>query len=119
MCVQVSVENAVAVTHTLQTPLLIDPGARALAWLCARERSGAAAVEVTAMHEARFATALELAVRFGKVRTVSHARPCKHCGGGAARHARAACDEPSGAGQPNPLAGADERHSSPARRCSS
>lgn len=75
---QVSIENAVAVKNTLQTPLLIDPSARALTWLCEHERSGAAAVEVTAMHEPRFANTLELAVRFGKVRACASA-PCAVC----------------------------------------
>ena len=46
---------------------------QALSWLQAQLAAGGAAPEVAALHDARFATTLELAVRFGKVRRLGTA----------------------------------------------
>jgi dynein heavy chain 2, cytosolic len=67
---QGSAENAVALKATLQAPLLIDPSAQASDWVVAHESARSAAVEVTTMRHPRFATSLELAVRFGKTLVV-------------------------------------------------
>ena len=65
---QVSTDNGVILQCTKQTPLLIDPSTRASAWFVQHETARSASVEVTTMHNPRFAHTLELAVRFGKVR---------------------------------------------------
>jgi hypothetical protein len=66
-CVQVSAENAVILMNTQQVPLLIDPSTQASAWLKQHESKAQSSVECTTMHNPRFSTALEGAVRFGKV----------------------------------------------------
>lgn len=71
---QASTESAVVLKATTQTPLLIDPSGQAAAWIVRHETArAAAAVETTTMRNPRFATTLELAVRFGKVRSTHSA----------------------------------------------
>lgn len=78
---QVSIDSAVILKATQQTPLLIDPSGQAAAWIVRHESARAAgtadsatatggtgAVEVITMRHPRFENTLELAVRFGKVR---------------------------------------------------
>lgn len=74
---QVSLDNAVALTHTCATPFLVDPTGQASAWITKREQacsgssSNSSSVEVASPRSPGFVNAFELAVRFGKVRTVT------------------------------------------------
>ncbi|XP_042221258.1 cytoplasmic dynein 2 heavy chain 1-like isoform X2 [Homarus americanus] len=61
---QLSIENALVILQTEMRPFLIDPSSRATTWL--REHLRGSTVEVTTQQDAKFATTLELAVRFGK-----------------------------------------------------
>lgn len=72
---QLSTENAAAFKHSLQAPLLIDPNGVTTAWLqhMAAITAKAGTAEVVSMHDSRLATALELAVRFGKTLVVTNA----------------------------------------------
>ncbi|MEW5298927.1 MAG: hypothetical protein WDW36_001997 [Sanguina aurantia] len=71
---QLSMQNGVVILESRRSPLMIDPSAQASEWLKnhlnSPELSGNA-VEVTTMHDPRFTTALELAVRFGKTLIVA------------------------------------------------
>ena len=64
---QVSVENAVVLQCTKQVPLIMDPSAQVTSWIVKHQTARSTALEVTTPQHPRFATALELAVRFGKV----------------------------------------------------
>ncbi|EGD76743.1 dynein heavy chain isotype 1B [Salpingoeca rosetta] len=61
---QLSLENAAVVANTAKPLFIVDPASTALSWL--QEHLKDARLEVTAQKDANFATALELAVRFGK-----------------------------------------------------
>ena len=80
---QVSIDNAVAMTHSCATPLLVDPTGHAAAWVVKREQacgsSNSSSVEVTSPGSPGFVNALELAVRFGKVLSSPLLlAPCSH-----------------------------------------
>ena len=59
-----SMENALVILHSQQTPLLIDPSQRATEWLKVHLKESR--LEVINQQDSNFTTALELAVRFGK-----------------------------------------------------
>jgi len=65
-----SVENAVCILQSGQTPFLIDPSSRAADWLVAslgsEGQSGTGGIEITTQDDDRFVLNLELAVRLGK-----------------------------------------------------
>ncbi|XP_069942834.1 cytoplasmic dynein 2 heavy chain 1 isoform X1 [Cherax quadricarinatus] len=61
---QLSIENALVILQCRLRPFLIDPSSRATAWLCEHLRGST--VELTTQQDPKFATTLELAVRFGK-----------------------------------------------------
>ncbi|KAG8470560.1 hypothetical protein KFE25_008981 [Diacronema lutheri] len=60
-----SMDNALVIQHALNVPFVIDPSAQATAWLVSHLQRGGT-VETVTPNEARFSTALELSVRFGK-----------------------------------------------------
>ncbi|XP_063237932.1 cytoplasmic dynein 2 heavy chain 1 [Bacillus rossius redtenbacheri] len=62
---QLSIQNAVIILQTSLRPFIIDPSTCALEWLKKHLRDKT--VEVTLQNSSRFATTLELAIRFGKV----------------------------------------------------
>ncbi|XP_069998938.1 cytoplasmic dynein 2 heavy chain 1 isoform X2 [Penaeus vannamei] len=61
---QLSIENALVILQSAMTPFLIDPSSRATTWLS--EHLKDRTVEITTQQDPKFATNLELAVRFGK-----------------------------------------------------
>ncbi|KAJ9505746.1 hypothetical protein QJQ45_029247, partial [Haematococcus lacustris] len=62
-----SMQNAVVILNSAPlAPLIIDPSTQASEWLAAHLRIDTPSLEVTTLHEPRFANTLELAVRFGK-----------------------------------------------------
>ncbi|XP_068211563.1 cytoplasmic dynein 2 heavy chain 1 [Palaemon carinicauda] len=61
---QLSTENALVILQSSLRPFLIDPSSRATAWLS--EHLKEHTVEVTTQQDPKFATTLELAIRFGK-----------------------------------------------------
>eukprot|EP00878_Enallax_costatus_P044493 GHUV01053137.1.p1 GENE.GHUV01053137.1~~GHUV01053137.1.p1 ORF type:complete len:277 (+),score=77.41 GHUV01053137.1:557-1387(+) len=66
-----SAQNALAILHTVQTPLVIDPSYQAVEWLKANLKASGQTIDVLPQHDAHFNNSLELAVRFGKVLVVS------------------------------------------------
>ncbi|XP_076054654.1 dynein cytoplasmic heavy chain beethoven [Oratosquilla oratoria] len=73
---QLSMENALVILQSMRRPFLIDPSSRASEWL--KEHLKESTVEVTTQQDAKFATTLELAVRFGKtliIHEVDHIEP--------------------------------------------
>ncbi|XP_037092634.1 cytoplasmic dynein 2 heavy chain 1-like [Pollicipes pollicipes] len=72
-----SVENGVVVMHSSTVMFLIDPSSRAIEWLKTHLKDSAG-VEVVTQQEEKFATQLEMAVRFGKtliIQEVDHFEP--------------------------------------------
>ena len=67
---KLSSENAIVILNALNTPLIIDPSSQATEWLKTNLQASGGSIEVLVPHEARFATALELGVRFGKTLVV-------------------------------------------------
>eukprot|EP00798_Chlamydomonas_sp_ICE-L_P023166 gene23167-30374_t len=71
-----SMQNAVVILNSTQSPLVIDPSTQASTWLInhIQAKSGdsgsSSSIEVTTMHDQRFTNTLELAVRFGKTLVV-------------------------------------------------
>lgn len=65
---QLSMQNALCMFNSVQTPFLIDPNSTAVSWLktnmTAEDKKQAC--DIVLMQEARFVTTLELAIRFGK-----------------------------------------------------
>eukprot|EP00899_Mesostigma_viride_P029629 jgi/Mesvir1/9851/Mv22388-RA.1 len=62
-----SMENAIVLLNAASTPLVVDPSTRASSWLIDHiKKTSSSPVEVTTLHDPRFANTLELAVRFGK-----------------------------------------------------
>ncbi|XP_037796301.1 LOW QUALITY PROTEIN: cytoplasmic dynein 2 heavy chain 1-like [Penaeus monodon] len=62
---QLSIENALVILQSAMTPFLIDPSSRATTWLSEHLKNST--VEITTQQDPKFATNLELAVRFGKI----------------------------------------------------
>ncbi len=69
----VSVENALCIMQSLQSPYLVDPSSRASDWLKTNLGSEESAIEVTTQDDDRFVLTLELAIRFGKTLIVQEA----------------------------------------------
>ena len=63
---KLSSENAIVILNAPQPPLIIDPSSQATGWLKTYLEAQQAPLECVTPHEARFANALELGVRFGK-----------------------------------------------------
>jgi len=63
---QLSVENAIMITNTELTPLIIDPATQASEWLKTNLKKNCESVEVLNHQDAKFNTNIELAIRFGK-----------------------------------------------------
>eukprot|EP00760_Papus_ankaliazontas_P016261 PhM_4_TR16775/c0_g1_i1/m.22691/K10414/DYNC2H, DNCH2; dynein heavy chain 2, cytosolic len=63
---ELSLENAVTILSTTEVPLVIDPANQAVEWLKAYLKRQQKTVEVCTVHDERFMTTLELAIRFGK-----------------------------------------------------
>lgn len=61
-----SVENAIMITTTEKTPLIIDPATQASEWLKANLKKVSENVEVLNSQDSKFNTNIELAIRFGK-----------------------------------------------------
>ena len=72
---KLSSENAIVILNAHYTPLIIDPSSQAVEWLKTNLQANGGAIEVIVPHEPRFATALELGVRFGKTLVVQVALP--------------------------------------------
>lgn len=66
---QLSMENAVAILHSVRSPLLIDPTMQASNWLKDHLKEKGQ-LEVVNQHDPRFVNTLELSVRFGKTMMV-------------------------------------------------
>lgn len=66
-----SVENAVVMMDTLQTPLVVDPANKAVEWMKEHLRVSNTVVDVISLHDERFTHTLELAIRFGKTLLVT------------------------------------------------
>lgn len=66
-----SMQNAVVILNSQLSPLVVDPSTQASTWLESHLRSKSSSLEVTTLHDSRFATTLELAVRFGKTLVVA------------------------------------------------
>jgi len=62
-----SVENAIMITNTEKTPLIIDPATQASEWLKANLKKASDNVEVLNHQDSKFNTNIELSIRFGKV----------------------------------------------------
>lgn len=63
---QLSVENAIMITNTDKTPLIIDPATQATEWLKANLKKNSENVEILNNQDSKFNTNIELAIRFGK-----------------------------------------------------
>ena len=63
---QLSVENAIMITTTQKTPLIIDPATQATKWLETNLRKVSDNVEILNHQDSKFNTNIELAIRFGK-----------------------------------------------------
>merc|ERR550514_2335149 len=63
---KLSSENAIVILNAHYTPLIIDPSSQATEWLKTYLQGSGGTIETLVPHEARFGTALELGVRFGK-----------------------------------------------------
>ncbi|CEO98015.1 hypothetical protein PBRA_006129 [Plasmodiophora brassicae] len=61
-----SVENAIVIVRSRQTPFVIDPARQAERWLESRLHAEHRPVEVLVNNDPRFSSVLELSVRFGK-----------------------------------------------------
>ncbi|KPI89860.1 putative dynein heavy chain [Leptomonas seymouri] len=66
-----SLENAVVMLDSKQTPLIVDPANKAVEWVKEHLRVANAVVEVISLHDERFTHTLELAIRFGKTLLVT------------------------------------------------
>ncbi|KPA81036.1 putative dynein heavy chain [Leptomonas pyrrhocoris] len=66
-----SLENAVVMLDTEQTPLIVDPASKAVEWVKEHLKAANVVVEVISMHDERFTHTLELAIRFGKTLLVT------------------------------------------------
>ena len=62
-----SIENAIMITTTEKTPLIIDPATQASEWLKTNLKKVSDNVEVLNAQDSKFNTNIELAIRFGKV----------------------------------------------------
>lgn len=67
---KLSQENGIVLMRSALPPLIIDPSNAAVEWVKNSLRDANVSVELVSSHEARFANALELAVRFGKTLVV-------------------------------------------------
>jgi len=65
-----SMDNALVIEYAVNVPFVIDPSSQASSWLVKHLEAGGKSVETVTPNEARFSTALELAVRFGKTLVV-------------------------------------------------
>eukprot|EP00327_Prymnesium_parvum_P015469 CAMPEP_0113281722 /NCGR_PEP_ID=MMETSP0008_2-20120614/28451_1 /TAXON_ID=97485 /ORGANISM="Prymnesium parvum" /LENGTH=3313 /DNA_ID=CAMNT_0000132155 /DNA_START=19 /DNA_END=9960 /DNA_ORIENTATION=- /assembly_acc=CAM_ASM_000153 len=63
---KLSSENAIVILKSDLTPLIIDPSSQATQWLKTNLQADGGSIEVLVPHDPRFATSLELGVRFGK-----------------------------------------------------
>ena len=63
---QLSVENAIMITNTDKTPLIIDPATQASEWLKVNLQKNSENVEILNNQDSKFNTNIELAIRFGK-----------------------------------------------------
>lgn len=63
---KLSSENAIVILKSEVNPLIIDPSSQATNWLKTNLQADGGSIEVLVPHDPRFATALELGVRFGK-----------------------------------------------------
>ena len=61
-----SVENAIMITTTEKTPLIIDPATQASEWLKTSLKKHSENVEILNHQDSKFNTNIELAIRFGK-----------------------------------------------------
>jgi dynein heavy chain 2, cytosolic len=66
-----SLENAVVMLNTEQTPLIVDPASKAVEWMKEHLKVANAVVETVSLHDERFTHTLELAIRFGKTLLVT------------------------------------------------
>ncbi|KAG5468467.1 hypothetical protein LSCM1_02447 [Leishmania martiniquensis] len=68
---ELSMDNAVIIQEQVSTPLIKDPSGQAVQWLQENLKKQKAVVDVCSISENRLASALELALRFGKKFIVS------------------------------------------------
>ena len=68
---RLSLENAVILLNSSQSPLLVDPGLRATEWIKVNQKEKR--FEVVNQQDSNFVTSLELALRFGKTLLVQEA----------------------------------------------
>ncbi|KAG5501057.1 hypothetical protein GH5_04648 [Leishmania sp. Ghana 2012 LV757] len=66
-----SLENAVVMLDTEQTPLVVDPANKAVDWVREHLRTTNTVFETTSLQDERFTHTLELAIRFGKTLIVT------------------------------------------------
>ncbi|KAK7201330.1 dynein heavy chain [Novymonas esmeraldas] len=66
-----SLENAVVMLDTDQTPLVVDPANKAVEWVRTHLKAANTTVETVSLHDERFTHTLELAIRFGKTLLVT------------------------------------------------
>ncbi|CAJ1028022.1 Dynein heavy chain, N-terminal region 2/Hydrolytic ATP binding site of dynein motor region/AAA domain (dynein-related subfamily)/P-loop containing dynein motor region/P-loop containing dynein motor region D4/Microtubule-binding stalk of dynein motor/ATP-binding dynein motor region/Dynein heavy chain region D6 P-loop domain/Dynein heavy chain AAA lid domain/Dynein heavy chain C-terminal domain containing protein, putative [Leishmania lindenbergi] len=66
-----SLQNAVVMLDTEQTPLVIDPANKVVEWMREHLRRANTVVETISLHDGRFTHTLELAIRFGKTLIVT------------------------------------------------
>ena len=64
---QLSLENAIMILNSQETPLIIDPATQASEWLKANLRKTHENVEILNNQDPKFNTQIELSLRFGKV----------------------------------------------------
>jgi dynein heavy chain 2 len=62
-----SMENAIMISNSVRTPLIIDPATQATEWLKKSLMQSKDSVEILNHQDKKFNTILELAIRFGKV----------------------------------------------------
>jgi dynein heavy chain 2 len=60
-------ENAIMISNSVRTPLIIDPATQATEWLKKSLMQSKDSVEILNHQDKKFNTILELAIRFGKV----------------------------------------------------
>ncbi|GET89825.1 dynein heavy chain, putative [Leishmania tarentolae] len=66
-----SLENALVMLDTEQTPLVVDPANKAVEWMREHLKRANVVVETVSLYDERFTHTLELAIRFGKTLIVT------------------------------------------------
>lgn len=62
-----SMENAIMIMNSIQTPLIIDPATQATEWMKHSLKQSSDNIEILNHQDPKFNTNIELAIRFGKV----------------------------------------------------